>query len=150
MHYRSTNIVILNGRIGQDAQVKQIADNRFMVTFSLATSSSVRDANGGWTHPTLWHSCILFGSRADRLADRLLKGALVSIQGAISYRDIDQDGRKVRYTDIVVDDVQILQDAQKKQAAPAQNADARPAPEPEPAPMDAAQAGPDPDEIPDF
>lgn len=116
MNYRSTNIVILNGRIGQDAQVKQIAENRFMVTFSLATSSSVRDNEGGWTHPTLWHSCVLFGSRVDRIADRLLKGALVSVQGSISYRDVEQEGRKVRYTDILVDDVQILQDAQKKAA----------------------------------
>lgn len=40
MNYRSTNLVILNGRLGQDSQVKQIAENRFMVTFSIATSSS--------------------------------------------------------------------------------------------------------------
>ena len=116
MNYRSTNLVILNGRLGQDSQVKQIAENRFMVTFSIATSSSVRAGDGSWTHPTLWHSCVLFGSRADRLADRLLKGALVSVQGSISYRDVEQEGRKVRYTDILVDDVQILQDAQKEPA----------------------------------
>ena len=40
----------------------------------------------------------------------------MSIQGSISYRDVEQEGRKVRYTDILVDDVQILQDAQKKPA----------------------------------
>lgn len=87
---------------------------------------------------------MLFGSRADRLADRLLKGALVSIQGSISYRDVEQEGRKVRYTDILVDDVQILQDAQKKPAPkqpeeqPQQPAAMPPAP-----PVDPAEDCPD-------
>ena len=40
MNYRSTNLVILNGRLGQDSQVKQIAENRFMVTFRSAPATA--------------------------------------------------------------------------------------------------------------
>lgn len=114
IHYRSLNQVTLIGRLGRNAELKTSGETSF-VTFSLATSSSVKKPDGTWEHPTQWHNVVVFGKRADVLAKNLTKGTLVAVQGAIVYRDVERDGSKVRYTDIRAEDVQLLE---KEKAEP--------------------------------
>lgn len=128
-HFRSLNSCILIGHVGQDAKIKPLANERAMLTFSLATRTSVKDASGAWQSVTMWHNCVLFGTRLEKFADRIAKGALLSVRGSISYRDVkDENGRSVRYTDIVVDDFQCLADPKVK-ASPKVPAPVNDAPE---------------------
>lgn len=113
IHYRSLNQVTLIGRLGRNAELKTSGETSF-VTFSLATSSSVKKPDGTWEHPTQWHNVALFGKLGATLAKNLTKGTLVAVQGAIVYRDVERDGSKVRYTDIRAEDVQLLEKAEAK------------------------------------
>jgi len=100
-NYRSINQVILVGRLGGDAEVRLNKNGKNVARFSVATSS--KSAQG---QKTQWHSCLIFGVLADKLGQYLTKGSLVSVIGSLSYRTDEQSGKT--YTDILVDDVQLL------------------------------------------
>lgn len=105
---RSINQVILVGRLGSDAEVRQNKTGKNVARFSLATTSK-----GIQGQKTQWHSCLIFGQLADKLGQYLTKGSLVSVIGSISYRTDEQSGKS--YTDIIVDDVQLLSGKQTQQ-----------------------------------
>lgn len=124
LNYRSLNQITLVGRIGQDAALKQTQSGASFATFSVATQTLLKKQDGTWDHPTTWHSCVMWGKRAETLASHLKKGTTVIVTGSISYREgTAKDGSKQRYVDINVDDVQLLADASSSKAersAPAQ------------------------------
>lgn len=108
MNYRSINSVVLVGRLGQDAEVKTSASGTAYVTVSVATQTLQKNAQGGWEHPTVWHNVVVFGKKAQSVGPYLKKGTVVAVQGQISYRDVEKDGVKRRFTDIVADDMQLI------------------------------------------
>ena len=111
LNYRSLNQVNLVGRLGQDASLKHAQSGTSFVTFSVATQTLLKKPDGTWDHPTTWHSCVMWGKRAETLASHLKKGTMVIVTGSIAYRDgTAKDGTKQRYVDINVDDVQLLAD----------------------------------------
>ena len=115
LNYRSFNQVNLVGRLGQDAALKQTQSGASFVTFSVATQTLLKKQDGTWDHPTTWHSCVMWGKRAETLASHLKKGTTVVVTGSLSYREgTAKDGTKQRYVDINVDDVQLLADATPK------------------------------------
>lgn len=122
LNYRSLNQITLVGRIGQDAALKQTQSGASFATFSVATQTLLKKQDGTWDHPTTWHSCVMWGKRAETLASHLKKGTTVIVTGSISYREgTAKDGSKQRYVDINVDDVQLLADASKtERSVPAQ------------------------------
>ncbi len=123
LNYRSLNQVNLVGRLGQDAALKQTQSGASFVTFSVATQTLLKKQDGTWEHPTTWHSCVMWGKRAETLSSHLKKGTTVIVTGSISYREgTAKDGSKQRYVDINVDDVQLLAEASTKseRCAPAQ------------------------------
>lgn len=124
LNYRSLNQITLVGRIGQDAALKQTQSGASFATFSVATQTLLKKQDGTWDHPTTWHSCVMWGKRAETLASHLKKGTTVIVTGSISYREgTAKDGSKQRYVDINVDDVQLLADAsssKSERSAPAQ------------------------------
>ncbi len=104
-NYRSLNQVILQGRLGANAEVKQTKGGQAFLTFSVATQSSSKDASGNWSHPTTWHACKFFGPRAEKLAPMLVKGASVTLIGSLANFESLIAGRKSKFTYVNVDDV---------------------------------------------
>ena len=135
LNYRSFAQVILVGVLGHNAQVRQTKSGSAMLTFSVATKSSVKQATGGYQTVTTWHDCLMFGPRSEKLASALLKGTVVSLQGSLNYREVELKGKTCS---ILVEDVQIL--AEGKAQAPARAQTARTAGAP-------AQASGAPDEV---
>ena len=139
LNYRSFAQVILVGVLGHNAQVRQTKSGSAMLTFSVATKSSVKQATGGYQTVTTWHDCLMFGPRSEKLASALLKGTVVSLQGSLNYREVElKNGYKGKTCSILVEDVQIL--AEGKAQAPARAQAARTADAP-------AQASGAPDEV---
>lgn len=87
LNYRSLNQITLVGRIGQDAALKQTQSGASFATFSVATQTLLKKQDGTWDHPTTWHSCVMWGKRAETLASHLKKGTTVIVTGSISYRE---------------------------------------------------------------
>lgn len=117
LNYRSFAQVLLVGKLGQDAKVHQTKAGSSMLTFSVATNSSVKQKDGTYTTVTTWHECLAFGNRSEKMVASLKKGTTVCVQGSLNYREVElKNGYKGKTCSIFVEDVQILADAVNRSA----------------------------------
>lgn len=108
MASRSVNKVILLGNLGKDAETKFTPSGVARTTFSIATTRRFKDnQTGEWKDETDWHNIVLW--RSENLANYLLKGKQVYVEGRLQTRSYDdKDGNKRYMTEVVADDVILL------------------------------------------
>jgi single-strand DNA-binding protein len=108
MASRSINKAILLGHLGKDAETKFTPSGIAKTSFTVATNRRWKDQQtGDWKEETEWHNVTLW--RSENLANYLLKGKQVYVEGRISSRSYDdKDGVKKYFTEIVADDVILL------------------------------------------
>jgi single-strand DNA-binding protein len=81
------NQITLVGFLGRDAQKRALPNGTPVLNFSVATKKVWKDNNNEWQERTQWHQVVCFGDRMAKLAERLLEGALVYVQGELTTRD---------------------------------------------------------------
>ena len=92
------NLVILQGNIGQDPELRTVGQSS-VLSFSIATSEKYKDRDGELVEKTQWHNISMWGK--EKLAPYLRKGQKVLVRGQIEYREYTtDDGTKKRATDI--------------------------------------------------
>jgi single-strand DNA-binding protein len=108
MASRSVNKVILIGHLGKDAETKFTPGGAAVTRFSVATNRRWKDKQSGeWKEETDWSNVVLWQS--ENLAQYLLKGKQVYVEGRLQTRSYeDKDGKKVYSTEVVADDVILL------------------------------------------
>jgi single-strand DNA-binding protein len=84
------NQITLIGFLGRDAQKKSLPNGTPVLKFSLATKKVWKDSNNDWQGRTQWHQVVCFGERLAKLAERLVEGAQVYVQGELTTRDHDR------------------------------------------------------------
>jgi single-strand DNA-binding protein len=119
MASRSVNKVVLLGNLGKDAETKFTPSGIARSTFSIATSRRWKDQQSGeWKEETDWHNIVLW--RSENLANYLLKGKQVYVEGRLQTRNYeDKDGQKRYMTEVVADDVILLGGRGDSTGAPA-------------------------------
>ena len=108
MASRSVNKVILLGNLGKDAETKFTQGGTPVTKFTIATGRRWKDQQSGeWKEETDWHNVVLW--RAENLANYLLKGKQVYVEGRLQTRSYeDKDGKKQWFTEVVAEDVILL------------------------------------------
>ncbi len=108
MASRSVNKVILLGHLGKDAETKFTPAGVARSTFTIATNRRWKDQQSGeWKEETDWHNCVLW--RSENLANYLLKGKQVFVEGRLQTRSYDdKDGQKRYMTEVVCEDVVLV------------------------------------------
>jgi single-strand DNA-binding protein len=108
MASRSINKIILLGHLGKDAETKFTPAGVAKTTFTLATSRRWQDKQSGeWKEDTTWHNIVLW--RSENVANYLLKGKQVYVEGRIDNRSWeDPQGQKRYMTEVVAEDVILL------------------------------------------
>jgi single-strand DNA-binding protein len=84
------NQLSIIGYIGRSAETKYLANGTAVTKFSVATKKSWKDENDEWKEKTQWHNVAAFGKGFTQLADRLVKGAHVFVQGELTTREYDR------------------------------------------------------------
>ena len=113
MASRGVNKVILVGNLGQDPDVRYFPDGGCITTCSLATSETWKDKNTGQQQErTEWHR-VVFKDRGrftlGKIAGEYLKkGSKIYVEGQLQTRKWDKDGETRYSTDIVVNEMQML------------------------------------------
>lgn len=103
------NKVILLGRVGKDPEIKQF-DGGNKASFSLATTERGYVSKTGETIPdrVTWHNIVCWKGLAT-IAERFVKkGDLIYIEGKITTRSWESDGKKHYMTEIVADNIELL------------------------------------------
>jgi len=110
---RSLNKVTLIGNLGSDPEIRATPGGGRVAQFSLATSRTWNDQNGGKQEKTEWHRCVVWNSKASQLADivekYVKKGDKLYLEGRIEYRQWqDKDGQTRYSTEINVRELILL------------------------------------------
>ena len=99
---RSLNKVTLIGNLGQDPEIRTVANGGKVATFSLATSRQWNSPGGEKQEKTEWHRCVVWNARESGLADVVekycKKGDRVYVEGRIEYRQWQDKENQTRYT----------------------------------------------------
>jgi len=107
MASRSVNKVILIGNLGKDAESKFTPNGTSVATFSIATSWRQKDQQTGeWKDQTDWHNIKLW--RSENVVPYLTKGTQVYIEGRLSTRSYEKDGKKQYFTEVVAEELILL------------------------------------------
>jgi single-strand DNA-binding protein len=117
------NKVIIVGNLGRDPETRYSASGSAITNITVATSESWKDKNTGQKEErTEWHRVVFFNKIAEIAAQYLRKGSKVYIEGSLRTSSYEKDGQKHYRTDIVANEMQML-DSRGSQNAGAQGND---------------------------
>tara|TARA_B100001094_G_scaffold328532_1_gene389143 strand:- start:1056 stop:1640 length:585 start_codon:yes stop_codon:yes gene_type:complete len=109
MASRGVNKVILVGNLGQDPEVRYMANQNAVANITVATSESWKDQQGQQQERTEWHRIVLYRRLAEVAGEYLRKGSKVYIEGRLQTRKWqDQSGQDRYTTEVVANDMQML------------------------------------------
>lgn len=106
---KGINKVILVGNLGKDPEVQYLEGGVAVAKFPLATTESYKNKQGERVDQTEWHNVVLWRGLAEVAEKYVKKGSRVYIEGKIRTRSYDdKDGNKKWFTEIVGDNMVML------------------------------------------
>ena len=127
---RGINKVILVGNLGNDPETRYLPDGNAVTNISIATSESWKDKNTGQQNErTEWHRVVFFRRLAEIAGEYLKKGSKVYVEGQLRTRQYEKEGQKHYSTEIVANEMQMLDSRNMSEDGGGY------APSPSPAPM---------------
>ena len=104
----SINKVVISGNLTRDMEMRSTASGLAIGGFSVAVNDRRKNQNGEWEDYPNFIDCTLFGSRAEKLQQYLVKGTKVAIAGKLSWSQWERDGQKRSKIEVIVDDVELM------------------------------------------
>lgn len=104
--------ITVMGRLAKDMEVKQTQAGKPVGVFSIPCTEKW---DGG--EHTEWFNCAMFGDRAQKVSQYMIKGKAVMITGTLQTRE--HNGK--RFTNLKVDKLQFAGDARNMQQQQSQN-----------------------------
>ena len=106
---KGINKCIILGNLGQDPKIQHMPSGGAVTNISVATSESWKDKNTGeQATKAEWHRIVFFNKLAEIAGQYLKKGSKVYIEGSLRTRAWDKDGEKRYTTEIVANEMQML------------------------------------------
>lgn len=98
------NLVVLQGNLGQQAEIKQSTGGNSYAKFSIAVNDYVKKQK-----KTTWFNCVAFGKTAEYLV-KVAKGTSILVKGRIEINKVEDK----YYTNIIVDQLQAFGKSEKQ------------------------------------
>lgn len=138
----SINKCVLAGNLTRDIELRSTQSGMTVGNMGIAVNERVKQGDQ-WTDKPHYFDLVMFGTRAEKLAQYLTKGTKVCVEGKLRWSQWqDRDGNKRSKVEVVVDEIELMsggQGRQQQQAAPYQQA-----------PQYAPQNGSQPYQVPQF
>lgn len=99
------NTCMFSGNLAADARKAGTAENP-IVNFRLIVNNQKKQG-GEWVDAPIGLNCVMFGNRAKALAERLTKGANVSVIGRLVSDNYEKDGQMYYGFQLTVTDINI-------------------------------------------
>ena len=100
------NTVRLTGRLGKDAEIRNIRDGVQVINLSMATSERYRTSSGEQKEHIEWHDAYKFGKNLEKLAQHLKKGTTVTVEGALRSEKWEKSGVQVKSWKVKINELQ--------------------------------------------
>jgi single-strand DNA-binding protein len=101
---RDINTVALSGRLTRDAELKHTSNGVAICNFGIASNYGVKKGDQ-WTEDASFFDCVMFGKRADALAQYLTKGKQLLLHCEARQDRWEKDGQKRSKVKFVVNDL---------------------------------------------
>lgn len=110
------NKVILTCRLTREPELRRTQSGMQVLNIGVAFNDRRKNGQTGeWEEIGNFADCVLFGARAESLANFLHKGSRVAIEGKLRYSSWERDGQKRSKLEIMVDDLVLLDTRQNEQ-----------------------------------
>lgn len=107
------NRVILEGRLGQDPEIRAIGDNKKLsVSMAVANPGKKKDD----PNSTQWLEVELWGVKAEKFAEFFKKGSAVTVEGKIKTDSWEKEGEKRSRTIVSVDEFHFPQGGSRSES----------------------------------
>jgi len=100
------NKVILVGRLTHTPELKRTVNGVALCSFSVATNHTYKK-DGEKVEETDFHNCVTWQRLAEIVAQYMVKGQQVMIEGRAKTRTFEKDGQKHYRTEIIVNELQM-------------------------------------------
>lgn len=106
----SINRVMISGNLTRDPELRSTAGGTSVLNFGVAVNDRRKNQQTGeWEDYANFINCVMFGKRADALAQYLTKGLKVAIEGKLSYSQWEsQQGEKRSKVEVLVDEIEFM------------------------------------------
>ena len=106
-----SNTMSMKGRAGSDAELRFTPSGQAACSFSVADTPRKKDQSGQWVDagPTLWQRVQVWGPEAEKAAEEVRKGSLVTVSGRVKADEWQdkQTGETRKSTTLVADVVYV-------------------------------------------
>jgi single-strand DNA-binding protein len=128
----TVNKAILVGRLGSDPDIRYTPGGSAVANFNIATDRAWKDKDGNWQNETTWHRIVVWTRLAEFAKEYVKKGNRVYVEGRIQTREWeDQNGQKRYITEVVANDLQLLEPFGQREESSAAETPAANMPPPE-------------------
>lgn len=106
----SINTVSISGNLTRDVENRTTNSGMTIGRFGVAVNERRKNQNGEWEDYANFVDCVLFGRRAEALAQYLTKGMKVAVKGRLHYSSWEDKngGGKRSKLEVVVDDIDLM------------------------------------------
>jgi len=117
------NTCTLSGRLTRDGELRNTQGGMTILSLGLAVDERKRNPQTGeWESSPMFFDLVVFGNRANAIAQYLTKGTLVSVQGHLRQSSWEKDGQRRSKVEVIVDEIEFMSRQQQGQQAPQQPA----------------------------
>lgn len=105
---KNINTVVIAGYTAKDPELKVTPSGTTVLSLLLAVNDTKKNAQGEWEEIANFFDCVLFGKRAESLAQYIPKGSKLTINGRLHQdRWQGQDGTNRSRVSIIVQDIEL-------------------------------------------
>lgn len=102
------------GNLTRDAELRRTNSGTAVLNFGIAINERRKNGQTGeWEDAPVYIDCTIFGSRAEKLADYLVKGVKVGIEGRLRWSSWEKDGQRRSKIDVIVDELEFMSQRQQ-------------------------------------
>ena len=118
----SINRVNISGNLTREPELRATQSGAQILNFGVAVNDRAKNPQTGeWEDRPNFVDCVVFGKRAESLANLLSKGMKVAIEGKLHYSSWEtKEGQKRSKLEVVVDEIEFFTQ-RKQQNPPVQN-----------------------------
>ncbi|PPE05391.1 single-stranded DNA-binding protein [Williamsoniiplasma lucivorax] len=98
------NQINLIGRITKDLEQKQSSNGEILIHFTIAVDEWSKEGN-----KTNFIPCVAFKHQAENMLKYLRKGSLIGVEGHLSVKGYEKEGKFLTFINVVADRVMFLE-----------------------------------------
>ena len=121
MAQTNINVVAISGNLTRDSELRHTTGGAAVLNFSVAVNSRRKNKDGNWEDRPNYIDCVMFGQRAESLAQWLTRGTHVVVSGELRQTSWeDEKGDRHSRTEVTVLNVEFQSKSRSEQQQPAQ------------------------------